>query len=315
MTRDRPGSGPRLIDAATLTDALPMPAAIDALERGFRDQDAVAAPLRGVAETTAGTLLTMPASGDGGIGVKIVTLTPANPDRGLPFLHASYVLFDARTQAPEAVLDGAAMTALRTAAVSGLATRHLAPADAHRLVVFGAGVQAAVHLEAMRAVRDVDEVIVVSRSPERAEALVARARDAGLDARTGTPDDVAGADLVCTCTTAPTPLFDGALLSPGTHVNAVGAYTPDTREIDTETMRRGRVVVEARDVALAEAGDLLIPIAEGVVTAAHILADLWEVVRDDRAVRGSLDDVTLFESVGMAFEDLIVARAVVEAMG
>ena len=120
---------------------------------------------------------------------------------------------------------------------------------------------------------------------------------------------------MCTCTTSPTPLFDGARLSPGAHVNAVGAYTPDTREVDTETVRRARVVVEARDVALAEAGDLLIPIAEGVVTAAHILADLWEVVRDDRAVRGSLDDVTLFESVGMAFEDLIVARAVMEAMG
>ncbi|MGZ5292546.1 MAG: ornithine cyclodeaminase family protein [Actinomycetota bacterium] len=315
MTVDPSGSWPRLIDAATLATALSMTAAIDALERGFRDQDAGTTPLRSVVETPAGTLLTMPAAGEGGVGVKLVTLTPANPERGLPFLHASYVLFDPQTQAPVAVIDGAAMTALRTAAVSGLATRHLARPDAHRLVVFGAGVQAAVHLEAMRAVRPIDEVLVVSRSPERAEALAARAREAGLDARTGSPDAVAGADLVCACTTSPTPLFDGARLLPGTHVNAVGAYTPDTREVDTETVRRARVVVEARDVALAEAGDLLIPIAEGVVTAAHILADLWEVVRDDRAVRGSLDDVTLFESVGMAFEDLIVARAVMEAVG
>ena len=108
-------------------------------------------------------------------------------------------------------------------------------------------------------------------------------------------------------------MFDGFGLAQGAHVNAVGAYTPDTREVDSETARRARVVVEDRAVALAEAGDLLIPIGEGVITAAHVLADLAEVVRDARAVRGSLEDVTLFESVGMAFEDLMVARAVMEA--
>jgi ornithine cyclodeaminase/alanine dehydrogenase-like protein (mu-crystallin family) len=310
-----PGSGPRFVDAEALAATLSMPAAIDALERGFRGQDAGTAPLRGHLETPGGTLLTMPAAGEGGVGVKLVTLTPANPARGFPFLHATYVLFHPETQAPDAVIDGAAMTALRTAAVSGLATRHLARPDAHRLLLFGAGVQGRAHLEAMRAMRPVDEVVVVSRSPEPAETLVAVARAAGLDARAGGPDDIAGADLVCTCTTSDTPLFDGAQLQPGTHVNAVGAYTPDTREVDSETVRRSRVVVEDRGVALAEAGDLLIPIGEGVVTAAHVLADLSEVVRDERAVRGSLDDVTLFESVGMAFEDLIVARAVMEAMG
>ena len=314
MTPADPGSGPRMVDAETLATILPMPGAIDALETGFREQDAGTAPLRGHVETPAGTLLTMPAAGEGGVGVKLVTLTPANPDRGVPFLHATYVLFHPETQAPEAVIDGAAMTALRTAAVSGLATRHLARPDAHRLLLFGAGVQARAHLEAMRAVRPVDHVVVVSRSPQPAEALAELARAAGLDARAGVPGDVAGADLVCTCSTSDAPLFDGSWLQPGTHVNAVGAYTPDSREVDTETVRRSRVVVEDRAVALAEAGDLLIPIGEGVVTAAHILADLSEVVRDERAVRGSLDDVTLFESVGMAFEDLIVARAVMEAM-
>jgi ornithine cyclodeaminase len=303
------------VDAVTLTAALPMPAAIDALARGFRKQDAGTAPLRAHVDTPAGTLLTMPAAGDGGVGVKLVTLTPTNPDRGIPFLHATYVLFHPETQVPEAVIDGAAMTALRTAAVSGLATRHLARPDAHRLLLFGAGVQARAHLEAMRAVRPVDEVVVVSRSPEPAEALVGLARAAGLDARTGVPDDVAGADLVCTCTTSGSPLFDGERLRPGTHVNAVGSYTPETREVDSETVRRARVVVEDRAVAIAEAGDLLIPIGEGVVTAAHVLADLSEVARDERAVRGSLDDVTLFVSVGMAFEDLIVARALMDAMG
>ena len=303
----------RVVDAAALAAALPMPAAIDALERGFRERDP-STTLRSHVETPAGTLLTMPAAGEGGVGVKLVTLTPGNPERGAPFLHATYVLFDPVTQAPEAVIDGAAMTALRTAAVSGVATRHLARPDAHRLVIFGAGVQARSHLDAMRAVRPVDEVVIVSRSPEHAEALVARAMADGVEARTGTPNIVSTADLVCTCTTSPVPVFDGALLPPGAHVNAVGAYTPETREVDSETVLRARVVVERRDVALAEAGDLLIPIAEGAVTAAHILADLAEVVGDDRAVRGSLEDVTLFESVGMAFEDLVVARAVMEAL-
>ncbi|MEO8477070.1 MAG: ornithine cyclodeaminase family protein [Actinomycetota bacterium] len=315
MTPSSDGAAvPRFVDAATLARALPMRAAIDALERAFREQDLGALPLRSHLATPAGTLLTMPAAGAAGAGVKIVTLSPENAARGLPFLHAVYVLFDPHTQAPEAVIDGAAMTSLRTAAVSGLATRHLAIPDAHRLVIFGAGVQAEVHLEAMRAVRPVDQVVIVSRSPARADALVARARREGLASRTGTPTDIESADLVCTCTTSPAPVFDGLGLPQGAHVNAVGAYTPDTREVDSETVRRARVVVEDRAVTLAEAGDLLIPIGEGVITAAHVLADLAEVVRDARAVRGSLDDVTLFESVGMAFEDLVVARAVMEAL-
>ena len=195
--------------------------------------------------------------------MKLVSLTPANPERDLPFIHASYVLFDAETQAPEAVLDGSALTALRTAAVSGLATRFLSREDARRLVIFGAGVQARSHLEAMCAVRPVTDLVVVSRSRGAAEALVEEGRDRGLPARLGEPEAVREADLVCTCTTAEEPLFDGSWLPEGVHVNAVGSYRPETRELDTEAIRRARVVVETREVALAEAGELLIPIREG----------------------------------------------------
>ena len=161
-----------VIGAEELRARLPMVAAVDALEQAFRTKDPGSGPLRTHFETAAGTLLLMPAVGEAGVGVKLVTLTPANPDRGLPFIHASYVLFDAETQAPEAVLDGSALTALRTAAVSGLATRHLSRQDAHRLVVFGAGVQATSHLEAMCGVRPVTELAVVSRSRAAAQALV-----------------------------------------------------------------------------------------------------------------------------------------------
>jgi ornithine cyclodeaminase/alanine dehydrogenase-like protein (mu-crystallin family) len=303
----------RVIDAEELRARLPMEAAVDALEEAFRTLDPGTGPFRTHVETPAGTLLLMPALGEAGVGVKLVSLTPANPERGLPFIHASYVLFDAVTQAPEAVLDGTALTALRTAAVSGLATRFLSREDAHRLVIFGAGVQARSHLEAMCAVRPVTDLVVVSRSRGSAEALVEEGRRRGLSARAGEPGAVGEADLVCTCTTAEEPLFDGSSLSPGVHVNAVGSYRPETRELDSETVRRARVVVETREVALAEAGDLLIPIREGVIEAGHILADLAETVRG-AAARRSPEDVTLFKSVGMAFEDLVVGRAVVDAV-
>ncbi len=197
--------------------------------------------------------------------------------------------------------------------MSALATRHLARPAAHRLVIFGAGVQARAHLEAVPVVRPIDEVVVVTRGQEAGEALVADAVEMGLRASLGSPDAVSNADVVCTCTTASEPVFEGSLLAAGAHVNAVGAYRPDTREVDTETIRRARVVVETREAALEEAGDLLVPIAEGSVDAEHIVADLREVVRG-AVVRTSDDDVTVFESVGLAFEDLAVAGALAATM-
>jgi ornithine cyclodeaminase len=289
-----------------------MAAAIDALETAFRTLDAGAGPLRTSVETPRGSLLLMPAFGAAGVGVKLVTLTPSNPERGAAYVQASYVLFDADTQSPEAVLDGAALTALRTGAVSGLATRYLARANAGTLVLFGAGVQAGAHLEAMCAVRPVGELVVVSRSRAAAESLVEDGVGRGLAARIGDPGAVADADLICTCTTSDEPLFDGSLLAPGVHINAVGSHRPDARELDTETILRGRVVVEAREVALAEAGELAIPIADGAIDRGQVVADLAETVRG-ASVRRSPEDVTVFKSVGMAFEDLAIARAIVDA--
>jgi ornithine cyclodeaminase/alanine dehydrogenase-like protein (mu-crystallin family) len=305
----------RTIDAGELRRLVPMSAAIDALAAAFGGEDpSLAAPLRSSLATPSGTLLLMPAAGQRGVGVKLVTLSEFNPQRGLPFLHGLYVLFDRETQRPEAVIDGTELTAVRTAAVSGLATRLLARAAARRLVLFGAGVQATAHLDAMAAVRPIEEVVVVSRARGPADALVERAAGMGLRASVGEPSAVAEADVVCTCTTSGVSVFDGHALAEGVHVNAVGAYLPNEREVDGETVRRAKVVVETREVALAEAGDLLIPIAEGVIGAVHIRADLAEVVRGAE-IRTADDDVTLFESVGMAFEDLVVARAALDARG
>lgn len=296
------------VDAEELGRRLSMDAAIDALEDAFRTEDPGAAPLRSHVSTPGGSLLLMPATGSAGVGVKLVTLTDANPARGLPLIHAIYVLFDGKTQAPTLLVDGSALTALRTAAVSGLATRWLAPLDARRLVIFGAGVQARAHLQAIAAVRPVEELRVVSRSPDPAEALCEVARERGIEARIGDPGDVGWADLVCTCTTATEPVFPGDLLRGGVHVNAVGAYRPDTRELDTETVRRARVVVETREAAWEESGDLVLPLGEGAIGRDHVVADLQEVVRGAQ-VRRADSDVTVFESVGLAFEDLAVAGA------
>ena len=303
--------GMRFIDAAELARLVPMEKAIAALDSAFGAARLPAAPQRTHLAVEGGDLLLMPAAGEGGVGVKLVTVTPSNPARGLPLIHGLYVLFAPDTLAPLAAIDGAALTGLRTAAVSGLATRYLARPDARRLVIFGAGTQARAHLDAMSAVRPIAQARVVSRSREKAERFVEIARELGLDAAVASPDAVADADIVCACTTSPTPVFDGSLLREGTHVNAVGAYTPTTRELDDVTVRRSRLVVETREAALAEAGDLLIPLQAGIIARSNIVADLSEVVRG-APVRRATADITVFKSVGVAYEDLAVAAIAVD---
>lgn len=296
------------VDGDALRASLPMPDAIEALEATFASETLPEAPLRSHIDTAGGTLLVMPSHGEAGVGVKLVTLTPSNAGRGLPFIGAVYVLFEPETQVPLAVVDGAALTALRTGAVSGIATKHLAREDARRLVIYGAGVQARSHLEAMRAVRPVDGLVVVGRDRANAERFAAWAAAAGIDARTGEAGAEREADIVCTTTTSAEPVVFGRGLSDGVHVNAVGAYTTSIRELDGEAVARAKVVVETREAAEAEAGDLVLARAEGAIGPDHVVADLHEVVTGTR-VRTDEADVTLFKSVGIAFEDLVVASA------
>jgi ornithine cyclodeaminase/alanine dehydrogenase-like protein (mu-crystallin family) len=302
----------RAMGGDAVRDALPMLATIDALEVAFRELDPEATPQRSRLATDTGTLLLMPSWDAAAVGVKLITLTPANEGTTHPVVNGVYVVFDGPTGAPIAVLDGAELTARRTAAVSGVAARHLASPEAHVLVVFGAGVQARSHVEAMCAVRPIERVVVVSRTATRAEELANDLRTQGLEARTGAAEDVREADLVCTCTTSADPVVDGDLIRPGTHVTAVGAYTPRMREIDGALVARSRLVVETRSAALKEAGDLLLAIGEGAVGPDHIVADLSELVRGAR-VRRTPEEVTLFKSVGSAFEDLVVAEAALRA--
>jgi ornithine cyclodeaminase/alanine dehydrogenase-like protein (mu-crystallin family) len=285
-----------------------MSAAINALETAFTARRPET-PLRSHVELPNGTLLLMPAAGAEGVGVKLITLNDANPARGLPFIQGAYILFAPDTLTPEAVIDGAALTGLRTAAVSGLATKHLARREADRLLIFGAGTQANTHLDAMRAILPISSVTVVSRTLERAAQLVERARSAGLEANVGDPSDVASAHVVCTCTTSPKPVFDGSLLDSGVHVNAVGAFQPDTRELDDATITAAKLVVENRSAALEEAGDVIIPLRAGLIEEEEIV-ELAEAITGP-PVRSAAEDKTVFKSVGVAFEDLAVARAAV----
>jgi ornithine cyclodeaminase/alanine dehydrogenase-like protein (mu-crystallin family) len=291
----------RLVPSEELFELLPVAAAVAALEAAFAGPLAET-PERHVHRADGGELLLMPAWGAEGVGVKLVCITPDNAQRGLPLIYGVFVLFAPATHEPLAILDGAALTALRTAAVSALATKHLARPGAESLLIVGAGRQANAHLDAMLAVRPIRRVAVAGRDPGRVAALVERARAAGV--ATGGVD---APDIVCTCTTSATPVLDG--LPEGVHVNATGAYRPDLRELSTAAITSASVFVETRAAALAEAGDLLQPIEEGVWSADRIAGDLADVVAG-RAGRTSEGERTVFKSVGVALEDLAVAAAI-----
>ncbi|MER5929429.1 ornithine cyclodeaminase family protein [Streptomyces sp. NPDC002054] len=293
-------------------------AAADALAAELRaGLDPETCPQRSQIHVPAGELLLMPAAAGSWAGVKIAGVAPANPARGLPRITGAYLLLDGPTLEPVALLDGAALTALRTPAVSALAVRHLAPAGRPlRLVLFGSGPQAYGHLDALLAERDLAEAVVVARNPAGAGRLAEYAAARGVPlARTGTAADVAGADLVVCCTTAREPLFDGRLVADGATVVAVGSHEPEARETDTALVRRAAVWVESRAAALREAGDLLVPEAEGAIGPGHITGTLADLVNGRHPGPGAASCPQLFKSVGMAWEDLAVAVALYRATG
>ncbi|WP_328946075.1 ornithine cyclodeaminase family protein [Streptomyces sp. NBC_00250] len=306
-------SPPLFLDAATMARLMGPAAVTDVLADVLRaGLDPDAGPPRSAVPVPAGELLLMPAAFGSFAGVKVAGVAPGNPARGLPRITGSYLLLDGADLRPLALLDGAALTELRTPAVSALAVRALTPADRPlRLVLFGAGPQAYGHLEAVLAVREVAETVVVAREPVGGRALAGYARTLGVLARTGTPDEVAKADLVVCCTTAREPLFDGTLVAPGATVVAGGSHEPTARETDSALVVRSEVYVEARTAALREAGDLLVPLSEGVIGADHIAGDLADLVTGRRQPSGGRP--RFFKSVGMAWEDLAVATALYRA--
>jgi alanine dehydrogenase len=302
----------RLLDMAAVIEAVEQAHADLARGRAF-DLGPASVPVDG----SSALLVPMAASIPGGsAGVKVLTDTPANPGQLLPRQQSTIVLVDTGTGACEAVLDGAAITAHRTAAASAVATKYLARDDARVLGLVGAGRLARAHLEAIRLVRPVEQVFVWSRSAATSSAFAAWAAPTGLVLRVSdAPQEVVSvSDIVCTLTPSAVPLVRGSWFRPGVHVNAVGAPPrPDHREIDTEGIRRSRVVVDSYEVASHKAGELLIPLSEGAITEADFRDELGQVVLGQRPARTSADEVTLYKSVGLAIQDVATARLVVAA--
>lgn len=310
----------RILTAMDVDDALDMRSAIEIMRHAFAQlsegraavPQRVVMPLRG----HSADALAMPAflPSPPRFAVKVVSVHDENPSRNLPLIHAVVILFEAETGSPLALMDGERLTAIRTGAASGLATDLLARPDASVVAIFGAGIQARAQLEAVCEVRSVERARVVDPDSERAKAFVEE-----MERRLEIPISTDGpgaalrdADVVCAATTAGEPLFSDSDVAPGTHVNAVGSYKPDRREIPGETMARARVVVDEREACLSEAGDLAIPIREGLMKEEDIHAEIGEVAAGHVGGRRSTSEITVFKSVGNAVQDVASAAAVYE---
>ena len=299
-----------------LEAVLDVEAVIAAIEEAFRQQAAGAVrlvPRQSLPLHRRDVLLLMPCAipGAAAVGTKSVTVCFDNPRRGLPTIMASYLLHDPETGEPLAFMEASYLTGLRTGATSAVAARRLARPDSRVAACFGAGVQAAFQLRCLRAVLPLERVEVLSRHPETAAAFAERqGRALGLPVvpAASPAAALARADVVVTATTSPTPVFDGRDLRPGAHVDAVGAFQPTTRELDTETIRRARVFVDTFEAAWHEAGDVLLPVQEGAVTRDHVLGELADLVTGARPGRLATGDITCFKSVGYAAEDAVTAR-------
>ncbi|HUZ02141.1 MAG TPA: ornithine cyclodeaminase [Thermomicrobiaceae bacterium] len=304
---------------------VPMRRAIELMKLAFADLSAgrAVAPLRTAIDVPAseGVTLFMPAyvPSTSGLGVKIVSVFPHNRDLGKPTIHALVVLTSTETGEPLAVLDGTFLTALRTGAVSGAATDLLARPDSRVLTVFGAGAQGLTQAWAVAAVRPIERIYVCDVSLEAAASFGDRLRSYApeLADRVVPAADpsraVAASDVICTATTSRVAVFDDRDVRPGTHINAIGAFTPEMQEIPDETVGRAVLVVDAVEAVLAEAGDLLIAIDRGRLARAAVRTELGQVVAGSAPGRTSPDEVTLFKSVGNAVQDVVVAREAVSA--
>jgi ornithine cyclodeaminase len=298
---------PLLLNAADVEAALPMAVAVDALEEGFRRfaSGAFTMPQRLVMPHPDGILAAMPAADDQAMGIKVVTLHRSNPAHNRPAVQGLVLLLDAGTGESLAILDGTILTLIRTSAASAVATRHLANPGPAVLAVIGSGPLAVWHVRAMAAVRPLTEVRMYSpKLPSRWAAIARTLADLEVKmirAETGEAA-VRGADLVVLATSAPSPVIDWRWISPGTHINGVGSHAPAQRELDSETVARSRVICDSVEACWSEAGDLIIPAQEKRISR-DATGALGDVVLGRSAGRRVPDEVTVFKSVGLAFED------------
>lgn len=289
---------------------------IEVVEEAFRNLGLGNAvmPLRTMIpiEEFNGAVLIMPSyiKGLNALATKIVTFYPGNVKIRLPVVNAYVVVNNPKTGVVEAVIEANYLTAMRTGAVSGVATRYLAREDAKTLAIIGCGVQARTQLWAVATVRGIEEVKAYDIDERRMMEFTREVRDRfQIEATpTGSAEEaVREADIVVTATTSTTPVINYEWIKPGTHINAIGAFRPDMREIDSKTILNAKVVVDLREAALREAGDIIIPIREGLIREDHIYAELSDLTLKRKPGRTSRDEVTVFKSVGLAIQDSSVA--------
>lgn len=310
-----------ILSADDVRKSLPMRETIEAMKQAY------AALSSGKAEVPLRTRLPisnhdalaifMPAYVQAGeadaLAVKVVSIFPNNPARGLPYIQAAVVAFDAATGQVSAMIEGAALTAIRTGAGSGAAIDLLARKDSKTVAIFGAGAQGRTQLEAACSVRKIEKAWIYDSSLERAKAFAQEMAGKGpvpadLEPASSPGEAVHAADIICTATTSVAPVFMDADLKPGTHISAIGAYTPEMVEIPAETVIRAKVFADSRSAVLEEAGDLIQPMQKGLISENHILAELGEVVPGKKPGRTSESDITLFKSVGVAAQDAMAAQ-------
>lgn len=307
------------ISRGDLENILTMEDVIETLERAFvaHARGRWVIPSRTQWSFPGGIMLSMPSflnpgeGGEGILGAKLVSVFPGNPEKGLPLVCGLYLLYDSATGSPLALIDGVYLTGIRTGAASAVATKYLSRRNVRSLGIIGTGVQAGFHLVAIAAVRRIEVCYLFNRTDERARKFAEKySEKLGLDVEVlSSADDVVGrSDVVVTSTTSSTPLFSSSSLRKGTHLNVIGAFTPETREVDSETVRRASLFVDSYQGALSEAGDLLIPIREGGISREDIRAELSQIVSGTVPGRVSEEEITLFKSVGFAIEDAAVAR-------
>ena len=261
------------------------------------------------------TSLVMPAYATGSpyYTVKIVSVNYSNPDKGLPLIHGIVQVFDAENGKHIANLDGASITAIRTGAASGLATDLLAKENANVCAVFGTGVQAASHIEAVLEVRPIEKIMVFSRSKPSAEKFCSTLANQ-VQCEIGKKESLLEADIVCTTTPASSPLFETDKIKPGCHLNVVGSAQPSFREVPTGLVARSKIIVDNREACEQEAGDLIIPVQEGFWSFEHLHGELGQVVSGDIIARESENEITLFKSVGNAIQDHAMAHLIMEKL-
>jgi alanine dehydrogenase len=317
----------RILSAEDIRRLIPMAEAIEVVKEAFvqLSEKKAQAPVRTSLKVSpeGDTALIMPAflEKSRALGAKLVTVFPANPQKGLPSTQALVFLLNAETGVPLAIFEGTYLTRLRTGAASGVATQVLSRPDSEILAIFGAGGQALLQALGVLAVRKIREIRIFDLIPKQAEILKEELRtnpDLGkvkILRANSAEEAVARADILVTATTSRRPVFAGNLLSPGAHINAIGAFTPEMQEVDEETILRSRVFVDSIITCLEEAGDLIIPLNKGLICREDIQGELGEVVSGKKKGRQTREEITYFKSVGNAVQDISVAQAAFRRAG